>query len=378
MASSSRADTSLSGGQVRRFVGVVAGTALVLTLGLGVARAVALPAPERVDMGLQLMLSLFGETSDFRASFAAAQGDRASESPLRELALAVPSANTKPTTTGGPAAFADDRIALRDLAAQDAGAFPDAPTIDALSNSVHYSLPAPSTDDDSTLVPPSSHYTAAYQPVAPLPAISPEPGTLAFMAPQISASNLTSSTAQIGAVRFQGQSDANASPPQLGLHDATYGAGANFNVRAGKRDLSVNLSSEYEHVGRDESNTFSVAPLSSASSWQLPGSGAPLLVPNYADMSRLSLGAGVSVPVVRGLTLNLDYDAQHLYGGYGMPGLLNLDTINNTYGGNLTFSIPRISSSLSIGAYQDRFQDGAQPINGQTQTREDVNFTVKF
>jgi hypothetical protein len=102
------------------------------------------------------------------------------------------------------------------------------------------------------------------------------------------------------------------------------------------------------------------------------------LVPNYADLNRLSVGAGVSVPVVRGLTLNLNYDAQHLYGGYGLPGLLNLDTINNTYGGNLTFTIPRISSSLSIGAYQDRFQDGAQPINGQTQTREDVNFTVKF
>ncbi len=37
-----------------------------------------------------------------------------------------------------------------------------------------------------------------------------------------------------------------------------------------------------------------------------------------------------------------------------------------------------MSSSLSIGAYQDRFQDSILPISGQTQTREDVNFTVKF
>ena len=326
-------------------------------------------------MGAQLMLSLFGETSDSRASFAAAQGDRASESPLRELALAVPAPNTKRATTQR-AAFADDRIAMRDLATQDVGAFPSTP-LDVAATALHYAMPAPSTDA-ATLVPPSLHYTAAYQPVAPLPAISPGPGTLAFAPPQINASEPTPSTAQLGAIRFQGQSEANPAPPQSGLHDAAYGAGANFDVRAGKRSLSVNLSSEYEHVGRNESDTLSVAPLNTASSWQLPGIGAPLFVPNYADMNRLSLGAGVSVPVVRGLTLNLDYDAQHLYGGYGLPGLTNLDTINNTYGGNLTFSIPRISSSLSIGAYQDRFLDGAQLINGQTQTREDVNFTVKF
>jgi hypothetical protein len=362
---------------VRRFVGVAAGIALVLTLGMSVARASVLPSVQRVDLGSQLMLSLFGETSDERASFDAAHGDRASESPLRELALAVPVADTKRATADGAPAFAEDRLALRDLATQDADAFPAAAPLNVGLNSVHFSMPAPSTGDEATLVPPTSHYTAAYQPVAPLPAISPEPGTLAFMPPQISASEPAASTAQVGAIRFHSQTEPNTSPPQLGLQDAAYGAGANFDVRAGKRNVSVNLSSEYEHVGRN-SDTFSVAPLDTASSWQLPGAGAPLLVPNYADLNRLSVGAGVSVPVVRGLTLNLNYDAQHLYGGYGLPGLVNLDTINNTYGGNLTFTIPRISSSLSIGAYQDRFQDGAQPLNGLTQTREDVNFTVKF
>jgi len=363
---------------VRRFVGVAAGIAIVLTLGMSVGRASVLPAAQRFDLGSQLMLSLFGETSDDRASFAAAHGDRASESPLRELALAVPPAGSKHAVTGSPAAFGDDRLALRDLATQDADAFPAAAPMNVGLNPVHFSMPAPSQDDETTLVPPSSHYTAAYQPVAPLPAISPGPGTLAFMPPQINASELTPSIGQVGAIHFQSQSEPNTTPPQLGLHDAAYGAGANFDVRAGKRNVSVNLSSTYEHVGRNQSDTFSVAPLDTASSWQLPGAGAPLLVPNYADLNRLSVGAGVSVPVVRGLTLNLNYDAQHLYGGYGLPGLVNLDTINNTYGGNLTFTIPRISSSLSIGAYQDRFQDGAQPLNGQTQTREDVNFTVKF
>ena len=43
-----------------------------------------LPAP---DLGSQLMRQVFGESSDASASFAAAAGDRASESPLRELAF---------------------------------------------------------------------------------------------------------------------------------------------------------------------------------------------------------------------------------------------------------------------------------------------------
>lgn len=361
---------------MRRFVGITARTALVLALGLGVARAATLPAVERFDIGSQLMLSLFGETSDFRASFSAAHGDRVSESPLRELALAVSTVDTKRAASGS-AAFAQDRLALRDLATQDAAAFSGTAAIDAATSSVRFSLPSVSTDDSQTLVPSSTHYTAAYQPVAPATAISPDPGTLAFLPPQINASQLSPPAAQLGAIHFQGASETNA-PPQSGLHDASYGAGANFDVHAGKRNVSINLSSEYEHVDRNQSDNFSVAPLDSASSWQLPGAGAPLMVPNYADLNRLSVGAGVSVPVVHGLTLNLNYDAAHLYGGYGLPGLLNLDTINNTYGGNLTFTIPRISSSLSIGAYQDRFLDGAQPINGQTQTREDVNFTVKF
>jgi hypothetical protein len=69
---------------------------------------------------------------------------------------------------------------------------------------------------------------------------------------------------------------------------------------------------------------------------------------------------------------------QHLYGGYGLPGLVNLDAINNTYGGKLTFNVPDASKTLSISAYQDRFTDSLLPLNGSTQTREDVNFTVKF
>jgi hypothetical protein len=197
--------------------------------------------------------------------------------------------------------------------------------------------------------------------------------------PQLQPAGFFANPTQAGSVEFGGrEAESPAASPQSALHDSTYGAGANFDVRAGKRTMRLDLSSEYEHVGRNDGTASSVSTLDSAASWQLPG-GTPLVVPSYADLNRLSLGAGFSVPVTKAVTLNLNYDAQHLYGGYGLlPGVANLDTINNSYGGKLTFDIPRTSSSLSISAYQDRFQDATLPLGGSTQTREDVNFTVKF
>jgi hypothetical protein len=367
-----------SGGQVRRVVSVVAAITLVLALRSAVGAADLPQGIARFDIASQLMLRLFGETSDSNASFAAVHGDRASESPLRDLALEVGPAQAKPYLSSAPAAFAEDRLALRDLWANQSADSSATSLLSANRDEVRFA-PYSLTENLAALVSPSEHFTADYQPVSPAPVISPEPGTLAFAPLEMRSPDFLPTTTQIGALQFEGHDDgASAQTTQDALRDSSYGAGANFDVRAGKRNVNVNLSSEYEHVGRDDTNSFSVSTLGSASSWQLPGADAPLAVPNYADMSRLSLGAGVSVPVVHDLTLNLNYDAQRLYGGYGLPGLMNLNTVNNSYGGNLTFNIPQISSSLSISAHQDRFEDSLLPINGSTQTREDVNFTVKF
>jgi hypothetical protein len=364
---------------VRRVVGVVASAALVLALTFGIGRAAGLPVPfDRVDLGSQLMLTLFGEISDSGASFAAARGDRASESPLRDLALQVRPQGDRPYAAQGVADFAQDRLAASDLAIEPDSTLFGAAPLDEGTSVIRFSAPARG-GDAAELVPPSAHFTAAYQPPPPEPAISPGPGTLAFSPPQMLVADSVPAATHVGAVRFEGATqDAQGLGSQLSLHDASYNAGANFDLRAGKRSVSLNLSSAYEQVASNAGDAFSTSAPGSTSSWQLPGV-APLAVPNDSDFNRLSLGAGLSVPVVHGLTLNLNYDAQRLYGVYyGVPGLMNLDTVSNTYGGNLTFNIPQTSGSLSIGAYQDRFQDGILPINGQTQTHEDVNFTVKF
>jgi hypothetical protein len=367
---------------VRRVIGVVVATALTLALYSAASVAAELPQGiERFDLGSQLMLRVFGETSDTSASFAAAHGDRISESPLRDLALEVHPTGVRPYLAAGIAAvFAQDRFALRALSSNEQlSSFGGVPQFVAEPSVVHFSAPSVSPTDLG-LVPSNAHLTAAYQPVVPESPVSPAPGTLEFAPPQMTAPDSISSTTQMGPVQFEGHAEGlTAQTPQLRLPDTSYGAGANFDVRAGKRSLNLNLSSEYEHVTRNDADAFSATPVDASKPWQLPGSGAPLVVPNYADMNRLSLGAGVSVPVMRGLTLHFNYDAQRLYGGYGLPGLMNLDAVNNSYGGKLTFTIPHISNSaLSIGAYQDRFQDGILPNNGYTQTREDVNFTVKF
>lgn len=179
-------------------------------------------------------------------------------------------------------------------------------------------------------------------------------------------------------MQFEGHSGtAAASGSQLSPSDNSYDAGAHFDVRAGRRNLSFNLSSSYEHLAGSGAGGLSSATFDPASSWVLPGGDAPGVVPNYADLDRYSIGAGLAVPVVRGVTLDVNYGAQRFYGGYGMPGLLNLDGANAFYGGKLTFQMP-FSSTLSISASQNRYQDALLPLNGYSQTREDVNLTVKF
>jgi hypothetical protein len=361
---------------VRRAIGVVAGVALILALSFAVVAAAGLEIfNEHLDLGQQLMLRLFGETSDSSASFAAIHGDRMGESPLRELALQAQGPGAKPYFSSDVgAAFAEDRLTMGDLTADQPSYFGESARFVTAPTELSFVAPSPLNDEAVTVLSSSAFFTAAYKPEPPEPNISPAPGTLAFAPPEVHALDFLP-TAQVGAVRFDGHDATAVQPPQLGTRDASYGAGANVDVRAGKRSLNLNLSSEYEHLETADSS-FSTSAL--GSSGDLTELGAPFLVPDDSQLNRLSLGAGVSVPVVHGLTLNLNYGAQRLYGAYGFPGFMNLDTINNTYGGKLTFDLPRLSSSLSISAYQDRFEDSLLPINGSTQTREDVNFTVKF
>ncbi len=371
----------MTGGSVLRVGGMMASAALAVVLCLSAARASLISfAPSTPDLGSQLMLRVFGETSDSRAAFSAERGDRTSESPLRDLALQISSPEQ-------PASFATEldatslaRNGAETVATTGAELSDIAGALDSgLVRGVRFAPPAQSREDVVRLAPPAP-LTASYEPVPPLPNISPGPGTVAFDSSPAAAVQPAafSPAARLGSVQFQGHAEGNSTEtPGLSLRDNSSSAGADFLVRAGRRDLNFNVTTQYEHLLRNDSDSFVAAP-NPTSPWQLPNADAPLAIPSYSDLNRMSVGAGVDVPVFRGLTLNLNYGIEHLYGGYGLPGLMNLDAINNSYGGKLTFDIPDASKTLSISAYQEHFSDSVLPINGSTQTHEDVNFTVKF
>ena len=87
---------------MRRLVGVIAASALAAALAFGIAPASLTPADGAAfDLRPQLMLRLFGESSDSRASLAAAYGDRTSESPFRDLALGTRAEDGSGAFAGG-------------------------------------------------------------------------------------------------------------------------------------------------------------------------------------------------------------------------------------------------------------------------------------
>jgi hypothetical protein len=341
---------------VRRIVGVFASAVLALALSYASAAAAgrSFGRPSG-DLASQLMLSLFGETSDSTAAFSAQNGDRASESPLREMAFRLPATASGVPFSAGLAtspALMQAHIALSSLPGGGASYLARAVDAGLLSTNARFAPSSSESHDPHAglLNAQQALYTAAYQPVAAEPAISPGPGTLAF--DTTPAPTLTDAS-----------------------NDTSFGLGDEG--RAPKRSLNFTLSGEYEHETLNDIAGF--APSSAqAPSWQLPNANVALSAPDYTGSNRLSLGAGLAVPVFHGLTLNLNYDAQRLYGAYAPPGLVNLDAVNNKYAGGLTYDIPHLSSTLSISAYQDRLDESLLPTSGYTQTGGDVNLTVKF
>jgi hypothetical protein len=382
---------------VRRVLGVVFLAVLVMVPCLGYARTLDFASPP-ADLGQQVLLRFFGETSDAHASLEAAYGNARSESPLRNLALTAESVRPQPAAwdvaTVAPTFATIDPPASSDTQLMDtAGRYDPAFAPARAAQYVASSTPVFSGQTDLIASPSGTSFISGeYRPGAPAPAATTveratgsttsgasEPGRLAFsQSPSSSAwrSSATGGT-DFGPVHLNTHFDSSQlTQQQSALTDGGYGAGAAVNVRALHRNLNFAVSSDYERLMRDDPSGS--AAFSPSSNWQLPGGDVPLVVPNYADMSRISLGAALAVPVVNNLTLNLNVASDRMLGAYGLPGVNNLDATDNSYGGGLTFAIPHSAGSVSISARQLHYQDNLLPSDTYTQTREDVNFTVKF
>jgi hypothetical protein len=374
--------------------------ALVPALSPNIAQsALVISSSAPYNFGAAAFRALFGETTDASAALAASYGDLASESPLREFAI-----------TGLPekvrdVAFAPELSSALSFA-QDRTARP-APSAASSVDNFAGRVFAPNA---TRFVP-----MAFYEPVPsisieaprrldvaapPAPDVAPEdttPSLASAPAPVISFGNsaysnkpanpltagfVPSSVAvpvsmHLGRLQFDGQvGGAETQTSAQSDSDNAYDAGANFDVRAGARRVNVDVSSSYEHLMRDDTISYSSA-LPVASKWEIGGDAAPAL-PSYADMSKLALGANLAVPVTTTMTLGLNYNAQRLLGEYGLPGIGNLDAIDNSYGGRVTLAIPKWSSQISLSASQYHYQDNIAPANTFSDLRGNVNFTVKF
>ncbi|HUZ50453.1 MAG TPA: hypothetical protein VMW12_12075 [Candidatus Dormibacteraeota bacterium] len=398
---------------MRRTPGVIAVAVLVAALCSRATQAAGVPSlAYSSDLGAGLLQRVFGESADARFALEARYGDPNGESLLRSYAFHVSLVPHPALAAALPSDLLSDAAELaarygRQISQSFSTGVSPAYEPIALGAEQRFGI---SLETPAPLV-------AAYQPVAPPPAASAGPGTfdLSFgsrdaqtVSPIVSFTPIFSpihgfdagfsgtpkaleyGSAQSDAVsvpvpvrlgnlhvqtRFEG---AQVQSPQLSLDERASGIGANFDVRAGNRNVNVDLSSRFEHMTRNADATFASSNFDGTSTLQLPADRPPVLIPAYADVSKRTLSTGIAVPVTRSLTLGMQYDTEHLQGGYGVPGLSNLDANNNTYGAKLTFALPHSASAISLSAKQYRYQDNLIPTNAFTQTRADLNFTVKF
>ncbi len=182
---------------------------------------------------------------------------------------------------------------------------------------------------------------------------------------------------RVGHVHFQTHATAGqAESKSLALRDQSVGEGATFNARLGKGHLGLDVSNQVEHLQLNQPN-FVASSFDSTANVGLNGDNVPVFVPAYADVTKHTFSAGVAVPVSKRVTAALQVDSQHLLGGYGAPGLQNLDANNTIYGARVTYRF-KGNEALSLSARQSLFQNNLIPSNAFKQTSATLNLTVKF
>lgn len=186
------------------------------------------------------------------------------------------------------------------------------------------------------------------------------------------------------ALQVCGTTDENAACPYLRDSNAqSFVAATDFNVRAGNSDLKLQLSSTVSHLSFGGSAIFQYVPVDPDA--QLNGAFGPagpdasiVQYPGLADVTKTGVDARLAVPVTNRITVGLQYDRSHYQGDYLNTVLPDVDAFKNTYLGNVSYQIPNTNSIVTLSARQYRYQDTYSPNFNLTQTRADLNFTVKF
>lgn len=158
-------------------------------------------------------------------------------------------------------------------------------------------------------------------------------------------------------------------------------AAANFTLRAGNSRLNLQLMGGVDHIGFQQSAAFPYVPanpdvIAGDRSGSLDAQAPVLYYPGVTNVVKQSMGARLAVPVTPRVTVGLQYEQQHYQGEYGTLLFPGLNSRKDTYLGNVTYQMPSGSSAITLSARQYRYQEA--PDYNLTQTRADLNFTVKF
>lgn len=194
----------------------------------------------------------------------------------------------------------------------------------------------------------------------------------------------SSHTDALRAVQLCGTVDEGAACPYLHESKAqSVVAGTDFTVRTGDRNVNLQISGSVEHLSNGDAQIFPYVPLDPEESFDATARGAAgspenamLQYPGVTALVKHGVDAKVAVPLTQRVTLGLQYDTSHYQGDYGAL-VQGLDARKDTYLGNVTYQLPN-SSAITLSTRLYRYQDGLVQNFNLTQTRTDLNFTVKF
>jgi hypothetical protein len=231
-------------------------------------------------------------------------------------------------------------------------------------------------------------YTPALQAMSAKADIPVRVGGVRFSGTVSGEQSQISRTDALRAMQLCGTTDEGSACPYL--HDSSsssFVAGTNFNVRTGNRNVNLQLAGGVEHLSNSDAAIFPYVPMDPEEAFDASrlSSTAPgntlLYYPGVSDLVKHNLNASVAVPITQRVTLGLQYDTAHYQGDYGSPvaqGLIQgVDARKDTYLGNVTYQLQN-SSAITLSTRLYRYQDGLAPNFNLTQTRTDLNFTVKF
>jgi len=230
--------------------------------------------------------------------------------------------------------------------------------------------------------------TAAYAPAylsrfaltTPTLARTSDDSAPAFSSSLRDATTAYSASTRVGAFQLGAAND-DAEFAELSARDQRLQTISSVNLGVAGRQVRIDLGGSYERLSTAVVPSFQYRPGVAAkpSIVDVPGMSVAQLAGGFNDVTARGIDAGLAVPISRNLTVGMQYGTQRYTGAVAAPNFAaNLDTSKFSYVGNLTFALARSSSAIVVSARQYRFLDNLAPANSTSQTRADVNFTVKF